>query len=203
MYEVGKAGGAELKENNLSMWLTPAVNIHRNPMCGRNFEYYSEDPLIAGKMGAAMVRGIQSNRVSACVKHFAANNKETNRKESDSRLSERALREIYLRAFEIIVEEGKPWSIMDSYNAINGRRASEAKELLYGILKGEWGFDGIVVSDWWTSGEHYKEILAGTDVKMPTGYPTRVKQALEKGAIKREDMIEPVKRIINFMLRFE
>lgn len=203
VYEVGKAGGAELKENNLSMWLTPAVNIHRNPMCGRNFEYYSEDPLIAGKMGAAMVRGIQSNRVSACVKHFAANNKETNRKESDSRLSERALREIYLRAFEIIVEEGKPWSIMDSYNAINGRRASEAKELLYGILKGEWGFDGIVVSDWWTSGEHYKEILAGTDVKMPTGYPTRVKQALEKGAIKREDMIEPVKRIINFMLRFE
>lgn len=203
VYKVGKAGGAELKENNLSMWLTPAVNIHRNPMCGRNFEYYSEDPLVAGKMGAAMVSGIQSNRVSACVKHFAANNKETNRKESDSRVSERALREIYLRAFEIIVKEADPWAIMDSYNAINGRRASEAKELITGILKGEWQYKGIVVSDWWTSGEHYKEILAGTDVKMPTGYPKRVKEALDKGVITRDDLVKCVKRIISFMMRFE
>ena len=201
--EVGAAGGEELKENNLSMWLTPAVNIHRNPMCGRNFEYYSEDPLVAGKMGAAMVRGIQSNRVSACVKHFACNNKETNRKHSDSRVSERAMREIYLKAFEIIVREADPWSIMTSYNAINGRRASEAKELIQGILRGEWGYKGLVISDWWNRAEQYKEILAGNDVKMPTGFPDRVKAAMEKGALSREDLLEPAEHVIEFMAHFE
>lgn len=200
---VGAAGGEELKENNLSMWLTPAVNIHRNPMCGRNFEYYSEDPLVAGKMGAAMVRGIQSNRMSACPKHFACNNKETNRKHSDSRVSERALREIYLRAFEIMVKEAHPWSIMNAYNAINGRRCSEARELLVGILREEWGYDGIVISDWWNRAEHYKEILGGTDVKMATGFPDRVKKAMAKGALTREDLLPAAEHIVNFMIRFE
>ena len=141
---VGLAGGAEVKENNIAVWLTPAVNIHRSPLCGRNFEYYSEDPYLAGKLASAMVRGIQANHIGATVKHFALNNKETNRKNSDSRVSERAAREIYLKAFEIIVREAKPWSIMTSYNIINGHRASENADLLEGILRGEWGFDGCI-----------------------------------------------------------
>ncbi len=198
---VGAAGGAELKENNLAMWLTPAINIHRNPLCGRNFEYYSEDPVLAGHIGAAMVRGIQSNQVSACVKHFAVNNKETNRKHSDSRLSERALREIYLKAFEIIVHTADPWTIMSSYNAINGHRASESKELLEDILRGEWGFQGLVTTDWWTRGEHYKEILAGNDIKMGTGFPDRVKKAQEMGAVTRADFEHCAKRVLELIMK--
>lgn len=123
---VGRAGGEELKENNLALWLTPAICIHRSPLCGRNFEYYSEDPFVTGKLAGAMVRGIQSNNVGATVKHFALNNKETNRKNSDSRVSERAAREIYLKAFEMIVKDENPWAIMSSYNMINGYRASES-----------------------------------------------------------------------------
>lgn len=201
--QVGAAGGAEVKENNLAVWLTPAVNIHRNPMCGRNFEYYSEDPLLTGSIGAAMVRGIQSNHVSACVKHFACNNKETNRKHSDSRVSERALREIYLKAFELIVKTADPWAMMSSYNIINGHRASESHELLEDILRGEWGYQGLVVSDWWTRGEHYKEILAGNDVKMATGYPERVKKAMELGAITRADLEHCARRVLEFIIKID
>ncbi len=198
---VGAAGGAELKENNLAMWLTPAINIHRNPLCGRNFEYYSEDPVLAGAIGAAMVKGIQSNQVSACVKHFAVNNKETNRKHSDSRLSERALREIYLKAFEIIVETADPWCIMSSYNVINGHRASESKELLEDILRDEWGYRGLVATDWWTRGEHYKEILAGNDIKMGSGFPDRVRKAQELGAISRADLEHCAKRVLELIMK--
>ena len=200
---VGAAGGAELKENNLSVWLTPAVNIHRNPYCGRNFEYYSEDPLLTGLLGAAMVRGIQSNGVSACVKHFACNNKEVNRKNSDSRLSQRALREIYLKAFEIIVKTADPWAMMSSYNIINGQRASESRELLEDILRGEWGFRGVVVTDWWNRGEQYLEILAGNDVKMGTGFPERVQKALDLGALTREDLLRSAKRVLELILKVD
>ena len=202
-YAVGAAGGAEVKENNIGAWLTPAVNIHRSPLCGRNFEYYSEDPFLAGKMAAAMVRGIQSNNIVATPKHFACNDKETNRMESDSRLSERALREIYLKAFEIIVKEAKPWSIMTSYNLINGHRASECEDLLYGILKGEWGFEGMVTTDWWAHSEQYKEILAGNDVKMGCGYPERLLEAMEKGALTREDMVKCAKRVLGLILKID
>ncbi len=201
--EVGFAGGEELKENNLCVWLTPAVNIHRNPMCGRNFEYYSEDPYLAGRMAAAMVRGIQRNRVGASVKHFACNNKETNRKHSDSRLSERALREIYLKAFEIIVHESDPYTIMSSYNAINGERASECYDLLTGILRDEWGFKGMVTSDWWTRGEHYKEVKAGNDLKMACGFPDRLKKAMEMGALSRKDLEPCAENILNTILKFD
>lgn len=200
---IGRAAGEEVKENNIAIWLAPAVNIHRNPMCGRNFEYYSEDPLLTGKMGAAMVRGIQENGIAACVKHFAANNKETNRKQSDSRVSERAFREIYLRGFEIIVKEADPWSIMSSYNIINGHRASENKELLTGILRGEWGFKGAVTTDWWTRGEHYKEILAGNDVKMACGFSDRITEAQKLGAIKREDMESCARRILELIIKLD
>lgn len=201
--QVGAAGGAEVKENNIAMWLTPAINIHRNPMCGRNFEYYSEDPYLTGIIGAAMVKGIQSNGVSACVKHFAVNNKETNRKHSDSRLSERALREIYLKAFEIIVKTADPWAIMSSYNVINGHRASECKELLEDILRGEWGFNGMVTTDWWTRGEHYKEILAGNDIKMGCGFPDRVKKAQDMGAVERSDFVHCAKRILEMIMKLD
>lgn len=203
LYEIGVAGGEELKENNLQIWLTPAVNIHRSPLCGRNFEYYSEDPYLAGKLAAQMVKGIQSNNVACSVKHFAANNKETNRKHSDSRVSERALREIYLKVFEIIVKEADPWTIMSSYNVINGQRASESKDLLTGILRDEWGFKGMVTSDWWNRSEQYKEILAGNDVKMANGYPERVKKAMEMGAITREDLKRCAKRVIEMILKLD
>ncbi len=200
---VGKAGAEEVKENNIGMWLAPAINIHRNPMCGRNFEYYSEDTFLTGKIGAAMVKGIQSQHIAATVKHFACNNKETNRKHSDSRLSERALREIYLKAFEIIVTEAQPWAIMSSYNVINGHRASENRELLEDILRGEWNFHGMVISDWWTRGEHYKEILAGNDLKMACGFPERVAKALEMGALTRVDLEHCAKRILELILKID
>ena len=201
--QVGAAAGAEVKENNLAVWLAPAINIHRNPLCGRNFEYYSEDPLLTGLIGSAMVQGIQSNHIAACIKHFAANNKETNRKNSDSRVSERALREIYLKAFEIIVKTADPWSLMSSYNIINGHRASENRELLEDILRDEWGFQGVVTSDWWNRGEHYKEILAGNDIKMATGFPERVKQAMDMGAISRDDLIRCAKRVVDLITKID
>lgn len=200
---IGQAGGAEVKENNICVWLTPAVNIHRSPLCGRNFEYYSEDPYLTGKMAAAMVKGIQSNHIAATVKHFALNNKETNRIDSDSRASERAIREIYLKAFEMIVKEAGPWSIMSSYNIINGHRASENRELLEDILRGEWGFDGMVTTDWWTKGEHYKETKAGNDIKMGCGFPERLLAAMEKGALTREDMEICAGRILKLILRMD
>ncbi len=200
---VGAAGGAEVKENNIVFWLTPAVNIHRSPLCGRNFEYYSEDPYLAGRLAAAMVRGIQSNHVAATVKHFALNDKETNRRDSDSRASERAVREIYLKQFEIIVKEAHPWAIMSSYNIVNGHRASENRELLEDILRGEWGFDGMVTTDWWTLGEQYKEINAGNDAKMGVGYPERILEAMKKGALKRDTLKISVKRILSTILKFD
>lgn len=200
---VGRAGGEELKENNLALWLTPAICIHRSPLCGRNFEYYSEDPFVTGKLAGAMVRGIQSNNVGATLKHFALNNKETNRKNSDSRVSERAAREIYLKAFEMIVKNENPWAVMSSYNMINGYRASESEDLLTGILRDEWGYEGMVTSDWWTCGEHYKETKAGNDLKMGNGYPDRVKKAYDKGAISRSEMETSVKRILGLILKLD
>ncbi|QFJ54659.1 glycoside hydrolase family 3 protein [Pseudobutyrivibrio xylanivorans] len=201
--QVGKAGGEEIKENNLAVWLTPAINIHRSPLCGRNFEYYSEDPLLAGKLGAALVDGIQCNRVGASVKHFACNNKETNRKHSDSRVSERALREIYLKAFEIVVKEAQPYTIMSAYNAVNGERASESHDLLTGILREEWGYEGMVTSDWWTRGEQYKEVNAGNDLKMGNGFVDRLKLADEKGALDHDQLKLNAKRILNTILKFD
>ena len=197
---VGEAGGIELAENGMRVWLTPAVNIHRSPLCGRNFEYYSEDPFLAGTQAAAMVAGIQAHGAAACVKHFACNNKETNRKESDSRVSERAAREIYLKPFEIIVKTAEPKTIMTSYNMINGQRSSESEDLLTQILRGEWGFDGMVMTDWWNGAEQYKEIRAGNDVKMGCGYPDRVLEAKRRGEISREEMEECGLRVVNLLL---
>ena len=202
-YAIGEAGGKELKENNLAIWLTPAINIHRSPLCGRNFEYYSEDPCLAGVMAGSFVQGVQSQKVSACVKHFALNNKETNRKDSDSRVSERAAREIYLKAFEMVVKMADPWYIMSSYNLINGVRASENRELLEYILRTEWGFDGMVSTDWHTHSEQFKEVKAGNDLRMPAGFPDRLKEAMERGLISREEMEISAKRILGVLLKLD
>lgn len=203
IYDVGRAGGNEVKENNIGVWLTPAVNIHRSPLCGRNFEYYSEDPFLTGKLASAMVLGIQSTGVSSAVKHFAFNNKETYRKNSDSRVSERAAREIYLKAFEIIVKEADPWCIMSAYNLVNGERTSQNRELLEDILRGEWGFKGVVTTDWWTYGEHYKEIKAGNDIKMACGFPERVHDAMALGALTREELIVSAKRVLELIMKLD
>ena len=202
-FEIGAAAALEAKENNIMVWLAPGVNIHRNPLCGRNFEYFSEDPLLAGKQAAGMIRGIQSERIAATPKHFALNNKETNRRNCDSRVSERAVREIYLKQFEILVKEAHPWSIMSSYNIVNGHRASENRDLLTHILREEWGFDGMVTTDWWTFGEHYKEVAAGNDMKMATGFPERLLEAVEKGALTREEMEKAAMNILRLILRID
>lgn len=199
--EIGAAGGAELRENNLGVWLAPAMNIHRNPLCGRNFEYFSEDPLLAGKCCAADVRGIQSQKIAASVKHFACNNRESNRFECDSRVSERALREIYLRGFEICVREADPWTIMSSYNLINGSHTSVSYELLTELLRNEWGFKGAVMTDWGVHSSHSDEVLAGNDIKMGDGEPEELKAAFESGKITRADLETSVKRILELTLK--
>lgn len=201
--EVGHAAAGEVKENNIAVWLAPAMNIHRSPLCGRNFEYYSEDPVLTGTIASAMVDGIQSRHIGATVKHFACNNKETNRKNSDSRVSERALREIYLKGFEICVKSSQPWALMTSYNLVNGYRASENKDLMDGILRGEWGYQGVITTDWWTKGEHYKEMKAGNDIKMGTGYPERVLKALEQGLITRGEIEVCVRRVLELILKID
>lgn len=200
-YEIGKCGGAEIRENNLGVWLSPALNIHRDPLCGRNFEYYSEDPVVAGKTAAAVTRGVQSQKVAVSVKHFACNNKEANRSASDSRISQRALREIYLKAFEIAVKEGEPMTVMSSYNLINGIHTSESYELLTGILRNEWGYKGMVVTDWGVKNDPVKEVKAGNDMKMHRGYPEDLKKALDKGELTRADLEVCTKRILEMFMK--
>lgn len=201
VYEVGAAAASELRENNLGVWLAPALNIHRNPLCGRNFEYFSEDPLLAGKMAGAEIRGIQSQKIAVSMKHFACNNKEPNRFACDSRLSERALREIYLKGFEICVKEADPWTVMSSYNLINGQHTSESYELLTGILRNEWGFKGMVVTDWGVKNDPVKEVKAGNDMKMHCGYPEDLQAGLDDGRITRADLELCAKRILDMFTK--
>ena len=164
---MGFAMGSEGVSSDLDILLAPGLNIHRNPLCGRNFEYFSEDPLISGKSAAAIVRGVQSAGMGATLKHFAVNSRENQRKRCDSIVSDRALREIYLRGFEIAVREGKPWCIMSSYNLLNGVYTGESHVLLSRLLREEWGYDGIVMTDWCTTTTIARELWAGNDVKMP------------------------------------
>lgn len=203
--EVGKAGALEAKENNLAIWLTPALNIHRSPLCGRNFEYFSEDPYVSGKMAAAMVRGIQSQGIVATPKHFACNNKETNRHLSDSIVSERALREIYIKGFEICVKEANPKLVMTSYNVINGVRAAENAELITGILRREWGYKGLVTTDWWTVTDRDAEVRAGNDIRMPSTLVDFVTKYIDATPNKntRHELAVCVKRLLEMLLWLE
>ena len=202
---IGVAAALEAKENNISMWLAPALNIHRSPLCGRNFEYFSEDPFVSGKMAAAIVKGVQSQNIVATPKHFACNNKEINRKESDSILSERALREIYLKGFEICVKESDPKLIMTSYNMINCVRASESVELITGIIRKEWGYKGLVTTDWWNNATKRAEVYAGNDIRMPSTTNDTKKQYIDTIKVEntRGELAVGVKRLLEMILWLE
>ena len=195
--EMGKTLATEAVSMGVHVVLGPGLNIKRSPLCGRNFEYYSEDPYHAGKMAAALIKGIQRLGISACPKHYAANSQELRRMAMNSVVDERALREIYLTGFEIAVKEGKAKSIMSSYNEVNGVYANENKHLLQEILVDEWGFEGVVTSDWWTYSKHYKEVKAGNDLKMVCGYPEELEKALKLGDLKREDLKKVSKEFLN------
>ena len=199
--KVGAAAAVEAVENGADIWLAPGMNIHRNPMCGRNFEYYSEDPLLSGKMAAAITRGVQSGGVGVTIKHFAANNKETNRGYQDSRMSERAMREIYLKGFEICIEDADPWCIMSSYNHINSVETSESRDLLTNILREEWGYEGLVMTDWWNDSIASREVLSGNNLKMGTGDPANLRGALKYGHVTREELEENAVYVLKLIMR--
>lgn len=199
---VGKAMGKEAMEYGIDVILGPGANIHRHPFCGRNFEYYSEDPFLTGFIGAAMVNGIESNGVGTSVKHFVANNQETNRNNNDVLVSQRALREIYLKGFELIVRESQPWTLMSSYNKINGTYTSESPKLLTDILRKEWNFQGLVMSDWFGGNDAPAMIRAGNDLLEPG---TRLQwnaliEAQESGALSEEAINTSVRRLLKLIL---
>jgi len=201
--QVGKAMGNEVLEYGYDVILGPGVNIQRNPLCGRNFEYYSEDPVVTGLIGAAMVNGIESNGVGASVKHFVANNQETDRNKNNVIVSERALREIYLKGFEIIVKKAQPWTIMSSYNKVNGTYTSESRDLLTDILRNDWGFEGIVMTDWLGGSDAPAQVHAGNDLLEP-GVRKQIKtirEAAENGALSVDDIDTNVRRLLRFILQ--
>ena len=201
--ELTTAMGQEVKEYGVDVLLAPGMNLHRNPLCGRNFEYFSEDPLLAGLTGAAYVRGVQSNGVGVSVKHFAANNQEINRWENDSRVNPRALRELYLKGFELAVRYSDPWTIMSSYNRLNGPFTQQSHDLLTGILRDEWGFGGIVMTDWGFKEGTVKAVQAGNDLMEPGSDKEvrRILDAVEDGSLAMEDIDRNVRRMLEFIVR--
>lgn len=200
---VGKAIGEEVLEYGCDVLLAPGMNIHRSPLCGRNFEYYSEDPVVTGKIASAYVKGVQANGVGTSLKHFAANSQETNRTRVDEIVSPRALREIYLKGFEIAVKDAKPWTVMSSYNKLNGPYTQENKELLTTILRDEWGFDGIVMTDWIGQRNTAAQVRAGNDLMEP-GAAAQAEEIVEKvksGELAESDVDACVRRILQYVVK--
>lgn len=201
--EVGTAIGDEVKRYGADCLLAPALNIHRNPLLGRNFEYYSEDPVISGKTAAAMVRGVQSNGVGATIKHFALNNQETNRMANDVQIDQQTAREIYLKGFEIAVRESQPWAVMTSYNKINGTYAPENEDLIENILRQEWGFEGMVMTDWGGGRDAVATVNAGNDLLMPGGANqiNAIIEAVQNGTLDEKIIDRNVTRILELIAR--
>lgn len=201
--EAGRNMGNEVLEYGVDILLAPGANIHRNPLCGRNFEYYSEDPLLSGKMAAAMINGIEENGVGTSLKHFAVNNQELNRLSNNAIVSERALREIYLKNFEIAVRESQPWTVMTSYNFINGEHAAESKRLLTDILRDEWGFEGAVMTDWNGGYDDAAIVRAGNEMIQPGRDERYVNllNAIHDGSLRMDDVDRAVTRILELVVR--